>query len=278
MANERFRHIFLPDHPSFINFTSVSSMGGKMRIPDRDREAHSKYLLDRLNLAWQQAENKQAVIHAVREGVYIEFKSDPGADLVTKSLDDMRSKKVRLLNVRTEGEGDAAVTYATVYVANEKKNHFLDKIQEYAEKDLKSGKPKNATLINSITDIREAVLVESFWQDVKELIPLEEKTWCEVWLSSETDAVIQRFEEILDREQIEKAKGTIRFPERTVKLISANKSQLERLTALSDDIAEYRRAKEIAVFWVEMENQEQAQWVKDLLQRCKVESDPKVAI
>ena len=95
-----------------------------MRIPDRDREAHSKYLLGRLNLAWQQAENKQAVIHAVREGVYIEFKSDPGADLVTKSLDDMRSKQVRLLNVRTEGKGDAAVTYATVYVANEKKNHF----------------------------------------------------------------------------------------------------------------------------------------------------------
>ena len=110
------------------------------------------------------------------------------------------------------------------------------------------------------------------------MIPSEEKTWCEVWLSSETDAVIQRFEEILDREQIEKAKGTIRFPERTVKLILTNKSQLERLTALSDDIAEYRRAKETAVFWVEMENQEQAQWVRDLLQRCKVESDPKVAI
>jgi len=253
-------------------------MGAKMRIPDRDREAHSKYLLGRLNIAWQQAENKQAVIHAVREGVYIEFKSDPGADLVTKSLDDMRSKQVRLLNVRTEGKGDAAVTYATVYVANEKKNHFLDKIQEYAEKDLKSGKPKNATLINSIADIREAVLVESFWQDTKELIPSEEKTWCEVWLSSEADAVVQKFEEILDREEIEKTKGTIRFPERTVKLILANKSQLERLTALSDDIAEYRRAKETALFWVEMENQEQTQWVRDLLQRCKVESNTKVAI
>ncbi|MEK6564209.1 MAG: S8 family peptidase [Candidatus Omnitrophota bacterium] len=278
MANERFSHIFLRDHPAVKNFTGTSSMGAKPHIPIRDRQPHSQFLLDRLNAAWQQAKNKQAVIHAIREGVYIEFKSDPGADLVTKSLDDMRSKKVRLLNVRTEGDGDAAVTLATVYVANEKKGYFLSKIQEYAMNDLKSGKPKNATLINSIADIREAILVESFWQDKKELIPSEEKTWCEVWLSSETDAVIQRFEEILDREQIEKAKGTIRFPERTVKLILTNKSQLERLTALSDDIAEYRRAKETAVFWVEMENQEQAQWVRDLLQRCKVESDPKVAI
>ena len=142
-------------------------MGAKPHIPIRDRQPHSQFLLDRLNAAWQQAKNKQAVIHAIREGVYIEFKSDPGADLVTKSLDDMRSKKVRLLNVRTEGDGDAAVTLATVYVANEKKGYFLSKIQEYAMNDLKSGKPKNATLINSIADIREAILVESFWQDKK---------------------------------------------------------------------------------------------------------------
>ena len=278
MANERFSHIFLKNPPSIKNFTSTSSMGAMMRIPDRDRQAHSKYLLDRLNSAWQEAENKQAVIHAVREGVYIEFKSDPGADLVTKSLDDMRSKKVRLLNVRTEGEGDAIVTYATVYVANEKKNHFLNKIQEYAEKDLKSGKPKNAKLINSIADIREAILVESFWQDKKELIPSEEKAWCEVWLSSDTDVAIQKFEELLVHEEIEKEQGLIKFPERAVKLIFANRKQLERLTTLSDDIAEYRLAKETAAFWLDMENQEQAQWVKDLLQRCKVEPNPKVAI
>ena len=41
----------------------------------------------------------------------------------------MRSKKVRLLNIRTKQEEDGEVTYATVYVSNDKKRHFLDKIE-----------------------------------------------------------------------------------------------------------------------------------------------------
>jgi len=278
MAHAQFRHIFLRESPSVKSFTSTTSGGAEIRIPNRNRQTHSKYLLERLNLAWKQARDKQAVIHADREGVYIEFKSDPGAILVTKSLDDMRSKKVRLLNVRTEGEGDSTITYATVYVANDKKNHFLNKIQEYADKDMKSGKPKNATLINSIADIREAILVESFWQDKIELIPSSEKLWCEVWLSSNEEMVIQRFEKLLVREEIEQAQGSIKFPERTVKLILVNRSQLERLTTLSDDIAEYRLAKETAAFWLQMENQEQAEWVRDLIKRCKVAPNPSVAV
>lgn len=63
--------------------------------------------------------------HANREGGYLEFKSDPGAVLVTKSLEDLRSKRIRLLNVRTVVEGGEETTFATVYVANDKKHHFL---------------------------------------------------------------------------------------------------------------------------------------------------------
>ncbi|MBI4649784.1 S8 family peptidase [Candidatus Desantisbacteria bacterium] len=110
------------------------------------------------------------------------------------------------------------------------------------------------------------------------MIPTKEKYWCEVWLSSDREELIQRFESLLDREKIEKTEGVIRFPERTVKLILANRSQLERLIILSDDIAEYRRAKETSAFWLNMENKEQVKWVKDILQRCKVEPNPKVAV
>jgi hypothetical protein len=278
MARERFHHIFLKGIPPAVTiFKSISSFGSELRIPVRDKDIHGKYLFDKLNLAWQQAQDKQAVLHAGKEGVYIEFKSDPGADLVTKSLEDLKSKKVRLLNVRTEGEGEDAVTYATVYVSNEKKNHFLNKIKKYAEEETKLGKPKNLNLINSIADIQEA-LVESFWQDKKDLLPSDEKKWCEVWLSSDVDTVIQRFEKLLNLQEIEEAKGSIKFPERTVKLILADKSQLERLVSLSDDIAEYRLAKDAATFWTEMENQEQADWARELLGRCKVENGRNISV
>ena len=278
MAQRFFKHIFLPNAPIVRNFTSVSARGHEPQIPFREKDKHSKYLTERLKLAWQQADQELAVTHKEREGIYIEFESDPGMDLITKSLEDLRSKKIRLLNVRTENDGEKDVTYATVYVANDKRKFFLDKIEEYATKVTRSGKIKNQKLINSIADIRKAILVESFWQGGKELIPTDAKAWCEVWLSSDKDAVLQRFEELLGQEEIEKASGFIRFPERLVKLIFASKKQLERLTTISDDIAEYRRAKETTDFWIKMENNEQAQWVKDLLTRCRSESNPRVAV
>ncbi|GAB6905950.1 S8 family peptidase [Desulfosarcina cetonica] len=220
--------------------------------------------------------------------MYIEFKSDPGADLVTKSLEDIRSKKVRLLNVRTEtvavtnpdtgAPEEVVTTYATVFVANEKKDHFLKKIQEYAEADTEKGRPRNADLINSIADIRKALSIESFWQDATSLIPDHMPQWCEIWLSNDTDEVISGFEALLKKLQLPSKAGIIRFPERAVKLVLANCDQLAQLCQLSDDIAEYRRAKTTAEFWTGLRNKDQAEWVRDLLERTRYELVPDVSV
>ena len=135
---------------------------------------------------------------------------------------------------------------------HDKKGHFLKKLDEYATKDTKYGKPKNADLVNSIADIRKALLVDSFWQDNTDLIPMDEPEWCEIWLSSDEEEVLLRFQALLKKLEFEAKEGVVRFPERTVKVVKVNRHQLERLNALSDDIAEYRRAKETAVFWTEM--------------------------
>jgi hypothetical protein len=291
MAWERFRHIVLSRPPAEEKFTSVGSGGRENHIPDRNPPFHSKFLSRKLQNAWLAAENEQAVAHVARKGIYLEFKSDPGFDLVTKSLEDRRSrdKQVRLLNVRvktdlvknkkTGAPEPFETTYATVYIPHEKKNHFLRKIEAYANQiNQKSGKPKNATLINSIGDIRKALRVDSFWQDLPSLKPGVDPEWCEVWLSSHAQDVTDGFEALLKQEQIESRPGIVRFPERAVKVIHATLQKLERLTTLSDDIAEYRRAKDTAAFWTEMENQEQAEWVKDLLQRSHVEPDTNVSV
>ena len=277
----KYNHIFLREPPSIDTFTSTSSGYSEKEIPQRPRKVHGSFLKKKLDDAWKESENEQAVSHSTRDGIYIEFKSDPGAILVTKSLEDLRSKKVRLLNVRKEYENEKEVTYATVYVAHEKKNLLYEKIKEYAEGDLsdpENQKPKNANLLNSIADLRKALLIESFWQDDKKLIPSKNKEWCEVWLSSDEDEIIAKFENLLDEQKIEKRQGIIKFPERTVVLILANKEDLGLLTQLSGDIAEYRKAKETAAFWIEMPNDEQAEWVKDLLKRCKIKADQNVSV
>ncbi|MCP4119407.1 MAG: S8 family peptidase [Desulfobacteraceae bacterium] len=289
MTIKQYPHIVLTKAPDESSFKSISSGGAKKRIPNRDRHSHTIWLQNKLQRAWEESEYEQVAYHISRQGIYLEFKSEPGFDLVTKSLEDMGSKKVRLLNIRQErtdlchqdqeNPKDVLTTVATVYVAHDKKQLFFNKIEQYAnEINSRSGKPKNNNLINSIADIGKALEVESFWLDATELIPGKEPQWCEVWLSSETKEVKERFEELLWQNEIPSRPGVINFPERAVKVVLASREQLEQLTRQSDDIAEYRRAKETAAFWTEMNNRDQAEWVEELRDRIRIKSDSQACV
>lgn len=174
MATERYKHIFLPGPSSGRGFTNPRRGRSKHKIPQRsDRIQHSEYLLQRLQETWQQAKDRQAVVHSDRQGSYIVFEGEPGFDLAVQSLEFLRSG-IRLHNVRKEGDDNTARTLATVYVPHNKRGHFLRRIQAYATENLKDKDiPKNAKLVNSISDIKLAVL-ESFWrQKERQYIPNE---------------------------------------------------------------------------------------------------------
>jgi len=68
------------------------------------------------------------------------------------------------------------------------------------------------------------------------------------------------------------------FPERTVCLVKARREDLTRLLELSDDIAEFRSAKEVATFFIEQENRDQAQWVNDLLNRMEIRDRDQICV
>lgn len=277
MKGEQYRHIFLPGPTRTADFTSPRRGGGESDIPERERADHSAYLISRFEEAWRNAEQQRAVSHVTRRGVYVDFCGEPGYDLALKSLDAIGSG-VRLLNTRVTGEGDAEQTLATVYIPNAKRNHFLRKFSKYAEEvDGRSGKPKNRLLVDSIADIQLSVLT-SFWQDNRSLLPGDQPEWVEVWLSSDDEATIESFRHLLVEMQLESKEGELRFPERVVLLVSANRNQLAVLIGKSDDIAELRRGKEVATFFVEMENEEQVEMGQALLQRCDTESTDGVAV
>ncbi len=271
------------------NFTPPLRAANKKARPKRIRDEHSIFLKEKLKQAWADADENQAVYHTHRNGVYLEFKGEQGYELVTKGLENLRGKDpalwTRLLNIReeivqTKGEDQTEkIVYATLYIPNGKKDILLGQIEKYAtEENKKSGQPKNATLLESISNISKALDVESFWQDTNELIPADDPEWCEVWLSSNQDEIIQRFDLLLSQLKINSKSDVIRFPERTVKIIQVNRRQLENITRQSDDIAEYRRAKETAAFWLDQNNKEQAEWVKTILERLKFVPDSEVSV
>lgn len=269
MAEEKFPHIFLQNLAETVPYTSHSGRSGDARIPTRNIKDHGSRLLRKLNKAWEIAketqEERSAVSLPKRDGLYLEFRSQAGHDLITKSLEDL-GQKVRLLNIKKEGEDESEVTIATVYVPAGKEAHFLRKITKYAEES------KNQSLANSIEDIRLAVL-ESFWQDNTELIPRQSKQWCEVWLrttKANEPEIEDDFRALCVASEIECRDGRLKFPERIVLLVKAQETDLTELIESSPFVAEFRLSKETAGFWVEMPNNEQSEWVKDLLGRLVV--------
>ncbi len=278
MTRERYKHILLDGPTQTLGFTNPIGGGSSSDPPPRNRREHSAYLKQRFEETWSRVKDQQAVVHTERQGAYIEFVSEPGFDLALKSLEFIKSN-IRLRNVRTEGEEESQRTLATVYVPNEKRALFLRKIEKYAtEIDKRSNKPKNLKLINSISDIRLAVL-ESFWrEDEQILIPQETLEWVEVWLSSDLYEVIIRFETLLNSMGIVFEEGYLQFPERSVKLIYANREQLEKLILHSDDVAEMRVAKEVASFFIEQENRDQIEQVRTLLARTSFIESAEICI
>ena len=278
MAGELYSHLYLTSPPVRQGFTSVQSGGGEPLIPTRNRSAHATRLAARLAEAWQAAGARQAVVHAERHGNYLEFAGAPGFDLVLKSLES-RTSGIRLLNVRVVGEGDHARTLATVYVPSNRSAHFIRKVRAYASEVTKKGLPKNAPLVQSIEDVRDALL-EAFWTDSIKPLPGDQPEWIEVWLSSDTAAVIQRFRELVQRMRIEEHehRPLLRFPERAVLLVMAGREQLAQLIEFSEDIAELRGARSTIGFYLELENRDQLEWVRELQQRMQLDANTGVAV
>ncbi len=252
-------------------------------IPLRDRVAHADQLIARFDAAWNASQNIQATSYATRKGVYLEFECAAGYDVKVQSLEYLPAD-IRLLNVRTRSEEGREIQLATVYVPKEKSRHFLKKIEAYRDKNTVSldpakVKPRNQLLVTSIEDIRVAVL-KSFWTDDETKIPQREPRWVEVWLSSDSPKDITKFRTVVSGLGIHEREtsSVLIFPERSVLLLNANQEQLLRLLLVSDQLAELRAARETCSYFYEVDNQEQAEWVEDLMKRVTFDDPSNVSV
>ena len=278
----RFPHLFLPG-PSDTqhNYTSPRR-GGPSRLPSRNRAQHAQHIQFQLNRAWEESQDRQATAHVDRDGVYLTFVSEPGFDLTLTSLENRR-EGIRLLNVRPDGPEDGAASRATVYMPKASRGHFLRKAEAYASQDNKPRQDgtttfKNATLIESISDVQAAVLESSFWQDDLGRMPGDTPDWVEVWLISEDLAAQEAFGHLCHDLSISLRSEYVTFPERAVLLILANQEQLQQLITRSDAIAEFRAVTEVASFFVELENRDQVERAQDLAQRTQFPTDDTVSV
>jgi Subtilase family len=280
MAENNNPLIFLTESPTRLMYTSKGSGGGGLERPPRNRALHSqkleKELQDAFSLAHSEKQDRAVASLPCTEGVYLRFKSSPNFDLITKSLESTKKNGVRLLTIREFEVNGQKILLATVFVPKGLEQFFLKKISDYAKYDTALGNPKNGLLIESIDEIKLAVTVkESFWQSNENLYPNQTPVWCEAWLRVEKDDnhidVVKEFEAVCEILSIPlKENQVLKFPERVVVLIQANREQLTELIASIDVIAEFRRAQETADFWMKLSPFEQSVWADDLLKRMQI--------
>jgi len=283
MADDFLPHIFLNDIPSEINYSGFGF--SNERSPERDRQSHGGFLKKKFESLWdtyeKRNEERKTATLPYRDGVYIEFVGKEGYELATKSLESFR-KGVRLLNIHSDGQEEKK-TRATIYIPNSQRNFFLKKINDYLEKTRgKNNKPANHRLINSIDEIRLAML-ESFWQDPIDLIPNDDLKWCEAWLITDNSLdsatkTCNDFFEVCDLYDINHSSNSLFFPERAVVLIETNKEQLLELIEAYSFLSEFRIAQETASFWTEMQNFEQVEWTQELKNRIILDKESEIFI
>lgn len=283
-------HIFLPENSEITEPYRPRRGGGGIELPERNRASHSAMLDRNWKAVWAQYDARQQEACCI--GQYLDFRSSEGFSVSAVGLEDSRAG-ISISNVKNEVHEDVPVParQITVFVPSDQRKIFQRKIADYAEKETKiRHEPRHKLLIESIEEIRQST-VQSLWSDSIDLMPQPGgiSTWCEVWLTEPdgpllTDpqsgsplSVIQ-FRTICDDLGIEVKPKTLRFPGRIICLILATYEQLTAVMGRCGMIGELRGAKETAEFFMDLPNDEQVAWERDLLNRLDLGSDGGVSI
>jgi hypothetical protein len=267
----KLRHIRVERTPSAEQYTYPRPVVvARFRCPPRDRAIHAQQLRRQL----QGAEASAAALHPERAAeacsIAVEFRGDPDFELMLDSLEN-RQQGIEVASVHKEDN----VSVATVHVPPRKMSFLLNRIAKYETENTKSGRPKNANLVESIASARLAV-VRSFWTDEAGLFPQDDQAiWWEVWLrcprGQEGDQIVSAFRQEAVA-PIELDSRVVRFEERAVLLAWCAPRDLGNRPGLMDNLAELRKAKEPAGPYVELTPAEQAELVHELLNRVTAPS------
>lgn len=279
---KRYDNIFLVDTEETYRFTAVNTGRRNLKLPERiSVKAHA----DKLLKEYQEAEkefqsyspkNIAAIKH--KTGTYVEFSGAENCDLVVKSLENI-SQGIKLLNVRDElsqiNDTDIITTKATVYIPNGKEEYFIKKITEYATELTIKGKPKNNDLISSIETISSAINICAYWIGNPSDMPTDKMQWFELWIhydKDEFDSTLNNALLLLDDLGVSHSSkdAYIKFPERLVISVYANRDTLLDIIKQGVIVAEIRKPAEPNAFFLDCELTEQSEWAKDLLDRTQM--------
>jgi hypothetical protein len=271
-------HFVLQNTSEAKPFTAHSPKGGKkVALPQLDRAQHGATLRSQLQtlqpLADAARQRQEEIGLESGLGLQIQFLSRPDADLAFERLAaEGKGKGIELLSVQ---ERDNKAVLANVFVPDGQLQHFERLVTEYLEEktDRNGNARDNKKLLNTIDSIRAAA-IQGLWTDTPDLLPAhpEEAFWWEVWVRRDRDSgvsAVDDFRRLAAMSHCQVSDAVVDFPERSVVVMYGSQQQLSQSVMALNCVAELRRAKDTAEFFVGMGAAEQQQWSADLMARLQ---------
>lgn len=279
MAAPRNRkHILIRQTPRVDSYTPHGG-GGKDALPSPagGRSSHGAALKTAILQAETHANARRAAsgitVHGATPGVYIQFESQPDVELNIPSLEDRR-KGIEVVAVtettalESSERGSGRIQHASVFVPEGQIKHFVTRFEQYAlPTPKKKGEKRHEDMIDRIAALRLATL-RALWTDAPEAYPDETSMiWWEIWLRRTDGRELERLHEFAGFANLRLGARRLEFDDRIVALVHASPVKLSLSLDVMNDVAEVRRAKELASFFSDQRGEEQAEWVNDLRDR-----------
>lgn len=265
-----YPHIYLYDNGVSKRYTSPPKGGGERHVPPRDREAHAQSLMADLRSAFDEVamrlvtHDHDRALRRGNAGSYLEFELSVHEADALESLENRQgAKPIELLAVRNIPNQEGRVA-ATVFIPEEKREHFSNKLAAYRTRETPSGKPKHQGLVAFLETIHAADARSLFTDDPANFPEQDTDIWWEVWLRrGRREIFIHNASQLNLRTQAHE----LTFVEREVVLVLAKPSAVDRLIAQTDAIAELRIASENPSVFIGMRGEDQQEWANDLAGR-----------
>ncbi|APW64308.1 S8 family peptidase [Paludisphaera borealis] len=270
----RLRHFLIQGTAQAQNYVSTGGGSSEFKTPPRDaRSVHGPNLAAN---ALQAATDMQAAPERPAEGISfvpIAVTSDPGFKLWLESLDN-KVIGSEIINFRYEADGSQR---ATVHIPKDNVAKFAKKFEDYAHKTNHYGNPPNASLAESIRELRLAMLsLGDYWTDSGPPPPPDEEFWWEVWLRDEGTvttqdgrelAVEENFREEAESLGIRVSNQQVRFPDYVVVLAYASLATFSDFPGLLRYLGEFRRASIVPTEYMELTPAGQTEFILAMLER-----------
>lgn len=225
---------------------------------------------DRLTHANTLCEQLTSITSASTGFVRLSVNSSDGKNFPLEALD---KSGMKLLAVERD---DADNQHATVLITNQVASAKLTKkINNFRDRDTRTGKPCNENLIGRISSFSAAGENWIFDGSVDSVI-VGRKQWLEIWISRPEDREQQNLDEekaafINTCSQLEipiSAKPLV-FPECLVFSLYADKSEVLQLAKIEPKLRKCRPIRELSTIVTNSRPMEQTSWTQDILRRIK---------